>query len=300
MITIFTPTYNRAQLLPQLYNSLCRQTSKQFEWIIVDDGSKDNTSNLIKKWIKKNNGFKIIYVYKKNGGKHTAINIGTRIAKYNWFFIVDDDDYLKEDAIQSAISWIEDLKNKKKFAAISGTKTFSNGKTIGGSFAKKNGTYIDAKNTERKKYGLCGDKAEIYRTDILRKYPFPVFKGEKFLSECAVGDAIATDGYMIRWYDYPLMVCEYRDDGLSYKVSNENYEVNSFYGYTYTTRIKIKAYKGLERFRIVYQYIKNAHKFGYKNTKIATLLNVSIFFIFYIELLERLRIIRNSIRKKHL
>ncbi|MCI7302723.1 MAG: glycosyltransferase family 2 protein [Clostridia bacterium] len=100
MISVFTPTYNRAYILPALYQSLQRQTCRNFEWIIVDDGSTDNTSELIASWQKDHNDFTIIYRKQQNGGKHTAINYGVALASYKWFFIVDSDDYLRDDAIE--------------------------------------------------------------------------------------------------------------------------------------------------------------------------------------------------------
>lgn len=104
MVSVFTPTYNRAYILPVLYESLKRQTCSDFEWIIVDDGSTDNTEELITSWQMECNDFSIVYRKQKNGGKHTAINNGVTLAKYEWFFIVDSDDYLRNDAVEKSVS----------------------------------------------------------------------------------------------------------------------------------------------------------------------------------------------------
>lgn len=100
MITIFTPTYNRAYRLPNLYKSLQEQTCKDFEWLVVDDGSTDNTSKLFEQWQAEENSFPIRYFKQPNGGKHRAINRGVKEAKGELFFIVDSDDTLSSNAIR--------------------------------------------------------------------------------------------------------------------------------------------------------------------------------------------------------
>lgn len=273
MISVFTPTYNRAYILPALYQSLQRQTCRCFEWIIVDDGSTDNTGELIASWQKDHNDFAIIYRKQHNGGKHTAINYGVTLASYKWFFIVDSDDYLRDDAIEKICSWTRE-KLSQNIAAVSGTRCFKNLETIGGQ-TKFKGDYCDCRNNERGKYGLLGDKAEVYRTDILKKYPFPVFKGEKFLSECAVWDKIALEGYKIRWYDYPLMVCEYLEDGLSAKVSGNDLEMKNFQGYIFITKQRMALYTGIERLRYLCAYSTTAKKKGFNAKESAEILGIS-------------------------
>ena len=101
MITVFTPTYNRANLLPDLYDSLKRQTCKDFEWVIVDDGSTDDTGSLVNGWLSQAD-FSICYTKKENGGKQRAVNLGLQLAKGEYFFIVDSDDILTDNAIETA------------------------------------------------------------------------------------------------------------------------------------------------------------------------------------------------------
>ena len=151
---------------------------------------------------------------------------------------------------------------------------FKNLETIGGQ-TKFKGDYCDCRNNERGKYGLLGDKAEVYRTDILKKYPFPVFKGEKFLSECAVWDKIALEGYKIRWYDYPLMVCEYLEDGLSAKVSGNDLEMKNFQGYIFITKQRMALYTGIERLRYLCAYSTTAKKKGFNAKESAEILGIS-------------------------
>lgn len=285
MITVFTPTYNRAYKLPQLYDSLKRQTEKGFEWLIVDDGSTDDTEQMVRTWQIAEKEFSIKYVKKKNGGKHTAINIGVNKASFDWFFIVDSDDYVTDDAIEKIISWISSGVDSK-FAAVSGLRMSPDGKIIGGN-TKILGEYIDCKNTDREKYGLGGDKAEVYRTSVLRKYPFKVFQDEKFLSEDSVWAKLSHDGYVTRWFNAPIIVCEYLEDGLTAKVKNEDLELNNFKGYTYWTNVRIEAYSGLERIRIICQYINKANKKKMSTVEIALALGLNVYLVKMLALVVR-------------
>lgn len=214
MITIFTPTYNRAYILENLYNSLKGQSCKDFEWIVIDDGSTDNTSELLKKWESDDKGFDMIHYTVENGGKHRAINKAVRIAHSNAFFIVDSDDHLLPDAVEKADKWFSTIADDDEFAGISGLKGYSPGSPVGG-FGSFSGEYVDATNLQRYLYNLNDDKAEIYKTEILKKYPFPEFEGETFVPEPVVWDHIARDGYKLRWYNEVIYICDYLEDGLT-------------------------------------------------------------------------------------
>lgn len=215
MVTVFTPTYNRAYILPKLYESLKAQTDTDFEWLIVDDGSADETEQLVGAWLKDNNKFEIHYYRQANGGKHRAINKGVQVANGRLFFIVDSDDYLTPDAIETLVKWEAQLANDdRKFCGVSGEKaSIRDGKILGS--ANNCGEYVDATALEREKYNIYGDKAEAFYTDILKQYPFPEIEGENFITENVVWYRIANDGYLMRWYRKPIYMCEYRDDGLT-------------------------------------------------------------------------------------
>lgn len=211
-ITVCTPTYNRAHLLNKLYTSLKKQNYNSFQWIIVDDGSTDDTEAIVNEFIKENN-INIRYIKKKNGGKHTALNIGIDNAEGELFWIVDSDDYIIDDALKYIWNkWCE-LKDNKDFAGLSALRGYENKKVIG---TTVNEEYIDADVlTYRYKYRVLGDKSEIYRTDILKKYKFPEYKEEKFLTEAVVWNRIANDGYKIRWFNKVIYICEYLEGGLT-------------------------------------------------------------------------------------
>ncbi|SDA41922.1 Glycosyl transferase family 2 [Butyrivibrio sp. INlla18] len=214
MITVFTPTYNRAYRIEKLYESLKRQTSKDFEWIVINDGSTDNTNELFEKWLVEDNGFNIVYREVHNGGKHRAINLGVQIASSDAFFIVDSDDYLTTDAIELVDNWFLQIANDETFAGVSGLRSDLAGNPIGGK-PKICGEYVDCTNLQRHLYHLLDDKAEVYKTHILKKYPFPEFEGEKFVPESLIWDHIARDGYKLRWFERIIYICEYLEDGLT-------------------------------------------------------------------------------------
>ena len=212
--TIFTPTYNREDCLINLYDSLIRQTDQDFEWLIIDDGSIDNTEVLINKLILKNE-ICIRYFKVKNGGKHRAINKGIRLAKGKVFAIVDSDDYLTDDAVEKIKYWFKSIeKEEKKYAGVAGAKGYSDDKMVGTGFSD-NCIYIDAKNTERMQNGIRGDKFEVFYTAVLIMYPFPEIDNEKFITEQVVWTRIAKDGYYLRWYNDIIYICDYLDGGLT-------------------------------------------------------------------------------------
>ena len=248
IVTVFTATYNRGYIINELYQSLNKQTDFRFEWIVVDDGSNDNTENMFRIWKQEQTKFDIQYYKKPNGGKHRAINYGIKKAKGRLFFIVDSDDRLPFFCISQIIEWEKSIDKADKFAGFSGnigyiTKT---NKIIGKSFE---GKFIDAKYTEREKNNIMGDKAEVYFTNILKRYPFPEFKNENFITERVVWDKIAEDGYKIRWFNKIIYLAEYLPDGLSKNgddVFKNNPKGNAYnikqmeriYNYSYIEKLK--------------------------------------------------------------
>lgn len=211
-ITIFTATYNRHHLISDLYQSLLLQTEKNFEWLVVDDGSTDDTEKYFSRLLAQKQPFSIRYIKQENGGKHRAINRGVNNATGDLFFIVDSDDTLLPNAIEKINQWATTLDNSHKWAGISGLKGCTEHKNVG---QRSTTTFVDAKNTERRKYHLEGDKAEVYFTSVLMQYPFPEISGENFISEEIVWNAIARDGYYIRWFNEIIYVCSYLEGGLT-------------------------------------------------------------------------------------
>ena len=217
-ITVFTPTYNRAYIIENLYKSLQRQSFKDFEWLVVDDGSSDNTEGLFRKWSKENNKFEIRYYKKENGGKHRAINYALDKARGELFFTVDSDDYLTDDALHKVNEWEKSLDKNKKFAGIVANIGNDKDKTINNFFKEE---YLDLDLLQRYDYTengnkvLDGERAYIFYTDIHKKYKYPEFEGEKFMTEAVVWNRMAHDGYLVRYYNDIIWIFEYLDDGLT-------------------------------------------------------------------------------------
>lgn len=272
MISIITPTYNRDYVLPRLYESLQSQTVNTFEWIIVDDGSLDETEDLVNQWKENSqNKIDILYIKKENEGKHRALNDGIPYTKYNYIFIVDSDDYLVNDAIELIKKQLIEIDGRHNYAGVSGLKgkldSQENKITLLGQFPADK-RYLDATNLERRKYKLTGDKAEVYKKELLIKYPFPEFKDEKFIGEDAVWNQIAKDGYKIRWFNDVLCICEYLEDGLT-KQGSYSRNLKNFNGYTYTEKLKVHYEKFPYNMLAVGRYFKLAYekKMSFKEIK---------------------------------
>lgn len=214
-LTVFTPSYNRAYTLARLFESLKGQSFLDFEWILIDDGSEDNTAELAEGFrADPDRRFDFTFIRTENGGKHRAINRAVKIARGELFFIVDSDDYLTPNALQR-IDEVEKTipaEEKDKFAGVCGLKGYSETEITGTTFE---GEILDITMLERAKYNILGDKSEVFYTDVLCKYPFPEFKNENFLTECVVWDRIAFDGYKLRFFNDIVYICDYLEDGLS-------------------------------------------------------------------------------------
>lgn len=213
MLTIFTPTYNRAYILPKLYDSLKNQTDKNFEWLIVDDGSTDNTKSLVEEWVLEKE-IQIKYIKIENGGKSNAINIGVEHATGELFFIVDSDDFLTADAIE-VIEKTENSYSKEQTFFIAGhCYKRSNYRTNSAitSFNGKVPEFADSLELAFK-YGASSDKAEVFYTAVLKKFQFPKIENNKFIPEALVWYRIAKAGYKFKVCDEAIYMCDYIEDG---------------------------------------------------------------------------------------
>lgn len=211
LLSIVTPTYNRAELLERCYRSLVEQTCYDFEWIIVDDGSKDNTKEVVQSFIERNNTFPITYVWKENGGKHTALNASHLYIHGEYILILDSDDRLTPDAVETVL---EEWGTYKKNTEI-GILTFYRQNDKGEIFAYSSSErkIVDIVRHKR----VCvhsSDCCEVIRTELFKKYPFPVFENERFLAETALWNRVALECKCL----YPgkgIYIGEYLEGGLS-------------------------------------------------------------------------------------
>ena len=215
LVTILTPTYNRAGMLPILYESIKKQLCLDFEWIIVDDGSIDNTSDIVKPWLDETL-FSIRYIKQNNGGKHRAVNRGVKEAKGDLLFIVDSDDVLPIDSIAIIKTEYNKIKGNINYCGICGLKAYFTGGKVGG---ENNYSELECNSLDfRYKYHIKGDVAEVFITDIIKQYPFPEISGEKFCPEDVVWQRIAKKYNFHNFYK-KIYLCDYFPDGLTKKIT---------------------------------------------------------------------------------
>lgn len=209
-LTIFTPAYNRAHTLLRTYKSLCNQTNKDFEWLIIDDGSTDNTADIVKKWIT-NADFKIKYIYQENQGMHGAHNTAYDNIETELNTCIDSDDYMPDNAVESIITfWNKNRDNK--YAGFIGLDQREDGSIIGTNFP------IDLKETTLQDFyaqGGKGDKKLVYRTEIIKQYPkYPIFEGERYVG-LAYKYMLIDQDYKLLTLNKPLVIVDYQEDGSS-------------------------------------------------------------------------------------
>ena len=223
LLTIFTPTYNRDYTLPRLYASLCKQTCRDFEWIVVDDGSTDGTSDLINGWILEKR-IDLRYYHKKNGGKPSAYNVGAVEARGEIFTCVDSDDFLKENAVDVVIrGWKADVQQEaigKKIIGQIYAKIREDGSLI--TECKSDTEYATLLEFYRK-HGLSGDTMLVYRTEIVKKHLFPIFDNEKFVPESFIYDRYDDEG-VLHLMKEEIYVVEYLENGYSASMRKVNHD----------------------------------------------------------------------------
>ncbi|QBO37076.1 glycosyltransferase family 2 protein [Periweissella cryptocerci] len=210
-ITILTTTYNRAKLLDKLYGSLQKQTNKNFEWLIIDDGSSDNTGEIVRSFQKKGDSFEIIYYVKKNGGKHTALNFSHGHITGDVVIIMDSDDILLPNAIERISDEWERLESVNSYGTITFEQQDENNNYLGRFPQKKfDGSELDY----RFRNGVTGDFVETIRADIFKKFIFPEYVGEKFFPEGWLWTQVFLS-YRTVDFDEVLAVGGYQEDGLT-------------------------------------------------------------------------------------
>ena len=211
-LTIFTPAYNRAYTITRTYESLLKQQCKDFIWMIIDDGSTDNTKELVEKWKNKENGFEICYIYKENGGMHTAHNVAYENIDTELNVCIDSDDCLAENAVQKILEKWKKIKNFGYAGIVGLDADMNTGEIIGTDFPD------NMKDTTLKDYyaqGGKGDKTLVYRTEIIKKYPpYPVFEGEKYVA-LAYKYRLIDQDYKLAVLNEVLCDVEYQADGSS-------------------------------------------------------------------------------------
>lgn len=212
VLSVFTPTYNRAYILPKLYDSLCRQACSDFVWLIVDDGSTDDTEKLVQDWIAEGK-IEITYCKQPNGGKMRAHNFGVRLCKTPLFACVDSDDYLTDNAAGDIIEfWNTNYHGEGDIAGMIAYRAMvTNGQppTIVKRFPNlRCSTMFDLCHS----YHHQGETLLVFLTEVIRNFPFPEIEGENFITEAVAYDRIDQEFAMLLC-DRAFVVCEILDDG---------------------------------------------------------------------------------------
>jgi glycosyltransferase involved in cell wall biosynthesis len=248
-LTVFTPTYNRAYTLHNCYESLKRQTCKDFIWLIVDDGSTDETKNIVDTWISEGNYFEIKYIFKENGGMHTAHNVAYEHSTTELTMCIDSDDYLVDDAVESIVKYWSKY-GSDCYAGLVGLDSFVDGTIVGGNFPPEL-KEEKFRNIHRR---FSGDKKFVYRTDVFKSYPpYPVFKEER-LTPLSLKYFLIDDKYSLLVLNKVLCIIEYLADGSSKNIV-ESYRKNPR-GFLELRKVTMKMETGFKRkFLSAVQYI---------------------------------------------
>ena len=251
-LTVFTPVYNRKHLIGKLYNSLKNQTNKDFEWLIIDDGSTDEIDITIKEMQTSEQEFSIRYFFQKNSGKHVAINKAMELAKGKMFFVVDSDDTLTSNCVETIAKWEQTIADCNEFAGLSGLKGYSENDNIGTTFA---GEFLDLTTLQQRENNISGDRAEIFYTHILKKYRFPVFDGETFLTEKVLWNQLAYDNYKLRFFNEIIYLAEYLSDGLTKNYKKIIKRAPQGYAFSVLQDIEYYGYNHKEKQLTYYYYV---------------------------------------------
>jgi glycosyltransferase involved in cell wall biosynthesis len=216
LLTVFTPTYNRAFCLENCYKSLLRQTCKNFVWLIIDDGSTDGTKKLVDSWVVKNL-MEIKYHWQENQGMHGAHNTAYGLIHTELNVCIDSDDYMPDIAVEKIVFFWRKY-GSNKFSGIIGLDSFGDNKVIGTKLPEslKSSTLFDLYN----KHSVIGDKKLVYRTELTRKYPYPIFRNEKYVG-LDYKYFMLDKQYEMLLFNEVLCKVEYLPDGSSQNMFNQ-------------------------------------------------------------------------------
>lgn len=272
-LTVFTPAYNRAHTITRTYESLCRQTCKDFTWLVVDDGSTDGTRALIEQWIAAG-VIDIRYIYQANQGMHGAHNTAYRNITTELNTCIDSDDYMPDDAVQQIVDFWK-AHGSDRYAGIIALDATADGKIIGTGFHGIEATTL----TDFYARGGKGDKKLVYRTDVIRRYPeYPIFEGERYVG-LAYKYMLIDQDYQLLTLEKPLVIVEYQPDGSSFGMYRQYW--NNPRGFAFYRLTEMRFAPSLKRrFVVCAHYVassiiaRNCHFIKESNQKLLTLLAI--------------------------
>lgn len=222
IITVLTATWNRAHSLPRLFDSLLRQTDPGFEWVVADDGSADDTREVVEEMARRA-PFPVRYLRQENGGRHTALNRGAAVAAGELLVVMDSDDWFDDRAIERFRHHWESIPagERGSFAAVAGLCAYPGGGVIGTLFPAPvfDSDFLSIRAVHR----VAGDKKELFRTELVRRHPFPEFPGERRVPFSYLLNRLAAEG-RARFFNEVVAVKEYLPDGLSAKIDRVRME----------------------------------------------------------------------------
>lgn len=274
-ITILTPSYNRAHTLPALYESLLKQDTDVFEWLVVDDGSTDATRKLVEGW-QGEGKISIRYLHKQNGGKHTALNEGIRLIESELTFIVDSDDWLPENAVEIILQYHEKYREMEGLCGYSFLRFYPDGKVNDAFYPQDE--WIDTYINARINAGIAGDKAEVFFTDVLRQYPFPVYEGEKFVPEDLIWVQMSGPYKMVH-INRCVYISDYLEGGLT--CSGKRMKIHSPKAMTERARLYLNdaSVNKKTKCKMILLYVIYGHFAQYSEKKLANDLNRKVWYI---------------------
>ncbi|MBI0577957.1 glycosyltransferase family 2 protein [Neobacillus cucumis] len=250
-LTVFTPSFNRAHLLINLYNFLRNQSYKDFQWLIVDDGSTDNTKILVEKWVSENY-INIKYVYQENKGKHVAYNKGIELAEGELFVCIDSDDIYHNSAFSYLVNYWNSLENKERYSGLCYLSQTKEGNLIGTDFPEDemDSNLISIYYV----HNVKGDKGIMFKTSVLKENMFPIFEDEHFLTESVLYAKIGLK-YKTRFINKILEIKEYQPNGLSskYRALMKNNPKGALLNYKTLLLYKLK---GILKIKTYIQFIR--------------------------------------------
>lgn len=232
LLTVFTPAYNRAYILHRCYESMKRQTCKDFIWLVVDDGSTDNTAELVRGWQTQQNGFAIRYVYQENQGMHGAHNFAYEQIDTELNTCIDSDDYMPDDAVEKIIRFWESCRKDETIAGFLALDAYENGEIIGTRFPAgiKSATSYDYYY----KFGVKGDKKFILRSELTGRNPYPLFEGEKYVNLATKYSLLDID-YKLLHMNEVVCIVNYLPDGSTLNMFRQY--MNNPKGFAYSRRL---------------------------------------------------------------
>ena len=292
-LTIFTPAYNRAHTIGRTYESLCRQTCKDFEWLIIDDGSTDNTKELVEVWMAENL-IPIRYIFQENQGMHGAHNTAYRNINTELNTCVDSDDWMPDNAVEKIISFWK-KNGSDKYAGFVGLDQTEDGKIIGTKFPI---TMTETTLQGFYEAGGKGDKKLVYRTDVIKNYPeYPLFEGERYVG-LAYKYMLIDQDWKLLTLNEPLVTVEYQQDGSSFSMYKQYW--NNPRGFAFFRKTEMLTTKSLKRLFVVCSHYvssciisKNWNFLKESPKKIITILAIPTGFVLY-------EVIRRKVKKDKL